>query len=108
MSNTPTQLTELLQPELTRVRDRLSGIDGWTEIADRDAAVAARLDRVIMCSDYVADAIARYPDDFDELLRSGRMHRSLEDGEYTKPMISEYSMLTITKSITMSLNQRKN
>jgi len=82
MSNTPTQLTELLQPELTRVRDRLSGIDGWAEIADRDAAVAARMDRAIMCSDYFADAIARYPDHFDELLRSGRMHRSLEYGEY--------------------------
>ena len=73
---------ELLLPELARVRERLDAVDGWADIVARDADVAGQLDRVLMCSEYVADVLARYPADFAELLASGRMHRPLVDTEY--------------------------
>ncbi len=69
-------------PLLESVRDtaleRLSARDEWAEIIARDPKLVATLDRLLACSEYAADVLARYPAVLEELLVQGRMHRPLE------------------------------
>ncbi|MBT8423097.1 MAG: bifunctional [glutamate--ammonia ligase]-adenylyl-L-tyrosine phosphorylase/[glutamate--ammonia-ligase] adenylyltransferase, partial [Gammaproteobacteria bacterium] len=82
MSTAHKKPDELLRSELARVRERLAVVDGWEAIAAADPRVGEQLDRVLMCSDYVADVLARYPDEFSSLIDSGRLHRELTGDEY--------------------------
>ncbi len=72
---------QVLQPALNKARERLAAHDDWPRIADLDARVTAQLDRVLACSEYFADVLARYPQAFAELIETGRLHRPLDDGE---------------------------
>ena len=70
-----------LHPALEKALDRLQQHEIWPGVIRRDARVAATLHRVIACSEYVADVLARYPETLTELLIDGRMHRPLDSGE---------------------------
>ena len=74
-------IPEVLQPALNKARERLAAHEDWPRIAGLDSDVAAQLDRVLVCSEYFADVLARYPQAFADILESGRMHRSLEPNE---------------------------
>ncbi len=74
-------IAEILQPELAKARERLAAHDDWAAILARDERAAAQLDRVLMCSEYVADILARYPQLLGELVADRRLHRALEPGE---------------------------
>ncbi len=81
MPCTAAHIDELLQPELAKAHSRLAGHADWEAMVGRDARLAEQLDRVLMCSEYVADVLARYPQLLDELISDGRLHRPLEAGE---------------------------
>lgn len=66
-----------LHPALEKALDRLQQHEIWPGIIRRDARVAATLHRVIACSEYVGDVLARYPEALTELLIDGRMHRRI-------------------------------
>lgn len=70
-----------LHPALEKALERLQQQEIWPGIIRRDARVAETLHRVIACSEYVADVLARYPETLTELLVDGRMHRPLDSGE---------------------------
>ena len=70
-----------LLPVLAKVRARLGDRDEWAAIEASDAKVATNLDRVLACSDYVADVLARHPRMLTEIIDGGRIHRMLEDRE---------------------------
>jgi glutamate-ammonia-ligase adenylyltransferase len=72
----------ILQPVLEKARERLAAHDDWARIEGLDHKAAENLDRVLVCSEYVADVMARYPHVFAELVEDGRLHRSLESHEY--------------------------
>ncbi len=76
-----TSIPEILQPELLKARERLQSVDDWGRIEARDKRVTEQLDRALVCSEYFAGVVARYPQAFAELLDSGRMHRPLEADE---------------------------
>ena len=82
MSEPLTTIPAPLRPVLDKARDRLAAHDEWRAIVDSDAQVAALLDRVLACSEYVADVLARWPQTLADVIADGRMHRSLASGDY--------------------------
>ena len=74
-------IPEILLPVLEKARERLAAYDDWTRIEGLDGEIAGNLDRVLACSEYVADVMARYPQIFAELVESGRIRRALEANE---------------------------
>jgi len=75
------KIPDLLLPVLEKARERLAAHDGWARIEGLDQKVAGNLDRVLVCSEYAADVMARYPQAFAELVESGRIHKVLEGNE---------------------------
>jgi glutamate-ammonia-ligase adenylyltransferase len=79
-SNTAEVPAELI-PALEKALERLESVEAWPEIIGRDKDLAATLNKVLACSEYAADILARYPNVLEALIVSGRMHRPLESGE---------------------------
>jgi glutamate-ammonia-ligase adenylyltransferase len=82
-------LPAALGPELDKARERLAASEIWTGLAARDGRLAATADKLIACSAYAADMLARYPQLLDELIRTGRLHRPLEDRELDPLFLQE-------------------
>ena len=70
-----------LHPALEKALERIEHHEGWAAIIRRDARIAAMLHKVLACSEYAADVLARYPEVLADLIFDGRMHRPLESGE---------------------------
>jgi len=77
-----TSIPAMLISEVQRARERLSRCDDWSSIEALDPRVAAQLDRVLACSEYVADVLARNPQALAQVVESGRMHREMKEGEF--------------------------
>ena len=60
---------------------RLESVESWAELIGRDKELSASLNKVLACSEYAADILARYPVVLEELITAGRMHRAIEPGE---------------------------
>jgi glutamate-ammonia-ligase adenylyltransferase len=78
---------ELEQP-LAQALERLQANDGWDDIIARDTKVAGTLNKVLACSEYVSDVLARYPQVLAELIADGRLHRPLEAEELDKLILA--------------------
>ncbi|MCP4276108.1 MAG: bifunctional [glutamate--ammonia ligase]-adenylyl-L-tyrosine phosphorylase/[glutamate--ammonia-ligase] adenylyltransferase [Gammaproteobacteria bacterium] len=74
------EVPRVLVPALEKAVERLESTEAWSEIIGRDKALAATLNKVLACSEYVADILVRYPKALEELIVSGRMHRPLASG----------------------------
>ena len=83
-----TDIPEVLRPGLNTVLDKLAGADDLPGNLDGDAKAAATLNKLLACSEYSADVIARYPQVLGELLKDGRLHRSLEADELDAAFLS--------------------
>lgn len=70
-----------LHPSLEKALERIEHHEHWAGIIRRDARVAAMLHKILACSEYAADVLARYPETLADLIVDGRMHRPLESGE---------------------------
>jgi len=81
MSQPLKAIPEILQSVLTKAWERLAAHAEWPDIFGRDAEAAAMLDRVLVCSDYVAGVLARWPQSLTEVIDDGRLHRPLEGSE---------------------------
>jgi glutamate-ammonia-ligase adenylyltransferase len=79
-TNTAKVPAELIPP-LEKALERFDSIESWAGIIGRDKELAATLNKVLACSEYAADILARYPAVLEALIVSGRMHRPLESGE---------------------------
>jgi glutamate-ammonia-ligase adenylyltransferase len=87
-SNKP-DIPALLNSPLEKAVGRLESVEQWSGIISRDKALAATLNKVLACSEYVADVLARYPFLLDDLITAERMHRSLEQGELDQAFLLE-------------------
>lgn len=72
------EIPENLQPILEKALARLQEQSEWSDPTDQSAEM---LPRVLACSDYAADVLARYPDMLAALVADGRLYRPLEDAE---------------------------
>ena len=70
-----------LHPSLEKALERIEHHEHWAGTVRRDARVATTLHKVLACSEYAADVLARYPGMLADLIADGRMHRPLESGE---------------------------
>ena len=70
-----------LHATLEKALERLSLHAGWAEKITRDSLVAATLGRILACSEYVADVLARYPETLEQIIADGRIHRELKQDE---------------------------
>lgn len=66
---------------LDNVLERVQANDDWADLIGRDPELGGSLQRVLVCSDYAADILARYPFLLEQLIDSGRMHRALSEAE---------------------------
>jgi glutamate-ammonia-ligase adenylyltransferase len=76
-----TEVPAALVSSFEKAVERLESVEAWPEIIGRDKDLAATLNKVLACSEYAADILARYPDVLEALIVSGRMHRPLVSGE---------------------------
>jgi glutamate-ammonia-ligase adenylyltransferase len=70
-----------LPPALKQLVDDWSRDNAGKECLVGDAQYLRSLRRVLACSSYLGDILARYPDALSELRRDGRLERSLDPGE---------------------------
>jgi len=70
-----------LPPGLRQLADDWSSAHAGSEALVGDAQYLGSLHRVLACSSYLGDILARYPDALNELRADGRLDRSLESGE---------------------------
>ena len=79
--NNNMELSAGLAAALEQASERLAAVEGWPEIVARDRRVQESIDKVLICSEYAADILARYPHLLAELITTERLHRPLEAGE---------------------------
>ena len=74
-------IPDALQPLVANARERFAENPDWPLISTRDPQIEALLPRIVACSDYVTDVLARYPHALAELIDDGRIQRSLAADE---------------------------
>ena len=77
LSNIPAPLRASVRQSL----DRLAENPVVWQAIERDQRLADSLPQVLACSEYVADVLARFPEQMDALVEQDRMHRPLTNGE---------------------------
>ena len=75
------EVPEALQPLVAKSMTRLQESALWAENISQNAGMLATVEKVVACSDYVADIVSRYPHLLAELSDSGRLDRPLSSGE---------------------------
>jgi len=78
----------LLRPVVAKARERIDEHQHLAAALGADAKVSAELDRVLACSEYAADVIARYPQALIDIIADARVHRPLELSEYESLFLS--------------------
>lgn len=71
-----------LRDTVTLALDKLHGLEGLSAVLESDPAVAAALERVLVCSEYATGVLTRCPELLAALVASGRLHRASATGEY--------------------------
>ncbi|MGI9291693.1 MAG: bifunctional [glutamate--ammonia ligase]-adenylyl-L-tyrosine phosphorylase/[glutamate--ammonia-ligase] adenylyltransferase [Gammaproteobacteria bacterium] len=88
-SSNDISLPQVLAQPLEQAMERIAATEPWPNIIARDKRVGLAIRKVLACSEYAADIIARYPDLLDCLLTTGRLFRSLEDGELDAQFLND-------------------
>ncbi|GAA0697948.1 bifunctional [glutamate--ammonia ligase]-adenylyl-L-tyrosine phosphorylase/[glutamate--ammonia-ligase] adenylyltransferase [Marinobacterium maritimum] len=96
-TSVPAALHPLLERNLARIEDALSGLDTPPE------ALNTQLARVLVGSDYVAEQLQRHPEWLAELLSSGDLQQAYADSAYAERLQALLSEITDEKELHRQL-----
>jgi len=78
---TQTATPKILESTLDKALARIQENPDWPDLTIDDPKLASTLNRLLVCSEYAADILFRYPVLLSELIADGRMHRPLRAAE---------------------------